>query len=211
MIDNFGIKGFLACENCIINNSIIRNAFNYGGVFSLILGDCVLENTMILNDGDNASMNALGLDEVRSLLLPALSLEGNSFLKNVSMINNYKNLPNIQTTKSSYTFLSVMGYPGIHHGKNFTAIGCSFYNFDYLWVLNCDENLNFTFDRCVFKNIKSLAAAFRINAGSTWVFTNSVFLDVDSNFQRPNYYVYQYDHWPISHNGVNNIPYDGNF
>ena len=212
MIDNFGIKGFLACENCIINNSLIRNAFNYDGVFSLILGDCVLENTMILNDGDNSSMSALGLDEVRLLLLPALSLEGNAFLKNVSLINNYKNPPNIQTTRSSYSFLSVMGYPGIHNGKNFTAIGCSFYNFDYLWVLSNDRNpLNFTFDRCVFKNIKSLAAAFRITAGSTWIFTNSVFLDVDSNFQRPNYYIYQYDHWPISHDGVNNIPYDGNF
>ena len=218
IIDNFGVAGSFDCKNLIVNNSLIKNSFNLGkssnglgaGVYSFIIGDSVLENTMILNDGDKTSLKLIGLDEVNRTLIPALSFEGNAFLKNVSLINNYKNPPDIETTSAGSTFLSVIGFSG-HSALNFTAIGCSFYNFKYLWVLNENRDLNFTFDGCVFKNIESLAASFRISADSIWVFTNCVFLDVDSNYQRPNYYRYHYDMCPISHDGVNNIPYDNNF
>ena len=220
MIDNFGVGGSFDCKYIIINNSLIKNSFNLGryyslgsGVYSLIEGDCVLENTFILNDGDKYSLKALGLDEVNDLLLPALSLEGNVFMKNVSMVNNYINPPNIETTNAPYTFLSVMGYNhrGVD-GRNFTAMDCSFYNFKYLWVLNEWGDLNFTFERCLFKNITQICRTHAVGANSRWVFNNSVFLDVDLNFQRPSYFI-TVNPTTIDHSdgGVNNVPYDNNF
>ena len=240
-IDNFGISGSFSCENLVINNSIIRNSFNFkcsyewdgseyflitgpitssstiirGGVYSLIEGDCVLENTLILNDGDNSSLKAVGLEGVTDLLVPAFSLERNVYMKNVSMINNYASPITVgETTQFQYTYLSVMGYSGLNIGREFTAIDCSFYNFKYLWVLNDAGNWNLMFDRCVFKNITQICRTHSVGTNSKWVFKNSVFLDVDLYFQRPNYFIPSNptSTHPISHNnGINNIPYENNF
>ena len=220
MIDNFGVGGSFDCKNIIINNSLIKNSFNLGryyslgdGVYSLIEGDCVLENTIILNDGDNSSLRSLGIDEIHPSLVPAFSLENNVFMRNVSMINNYRSPINVkETLQAKYTYLAIMGYNSRGEAsRTFTAIGCSFYNFKYLWVLNEWGDYNFTFDKCIFKNITQLSQTRAVGSHSKWVFTNSVFIDVDLYFQRPGYFT-TYTPTTISHNnGINDVPYDSNF
>ena len=217
MTDNFGVESSFDCEDLIINNSLIKNSFNLnskrvsGGV-TLIEGDSVLVNTIILNDGDNSSLNLLGIDEVNSSILPGLSLDGNVSMKNVSIINKYSSPVNI----SQSTRLSVFGYNLFwgHGIKNVNASDCSFYNFNYLWLSYNNGDSKFNFNRCLFNNISVIFSIGSLGENSYWIFNNSVFLNVGLDIYRPRYYdpAYTTSSYHISHDsGPNTVPYDNNF
>lgn len=200
--DNYVYKSnahmtIITCDNLVINNSVIKNGYLfadniYGAGFALInfesnaQGNVTIENTNISNDGSIDALKELGVNTDGKLVNPALDVNGNVYMNNCSMVNNFNGTLNTDTQVASITWVSAFGYT-YTVPRNVTVVNSSILNYQFLWMATTYNVHNFIFDGCVFENLDYLAWIRTNNPDSNYNITNSVFLNC-SNVIKQNHY-----------------------
>ena len=189
--DNYAQTRIMSADNLIINNSVIKNAYLLGArdttglSFDLInvksnsKGNVIIENSIISNDGSIEDLNDLGVTTEGRFVNPALNVNGNTYMVNSSMINNFNGTLNTYTAVSVLTHPAAFGYT-YTVPRNVTVINSSIINYNYLWMATTNNVHNFVFDGCVFENLEYIAWIRTNNPESNYNITNSVFLNCNN-------------------------------
>ena len=194
--DTFSSTKFMAADNVIINNSEIKNAYilnTNGPTFDLInahsnsIGNILIQNTEISNDGSIEALNDFGVITEGYKVNPALNINGNTLMINSSMVHNYNGtLNNNERMVHIIIHAAPFGYT-YTVPRNVTVFNSTFINFYALYMATTYDLHNFVFDGCVFKDLEYIAHIRTNNPDSNYNITNSVFLNCSNVINQKHY------------------------